>query len=145
MFQITTESRPASIHQDNALYPLGTVVFIDTLCCGPQQKGFVSAYVPNPFYGQSGLCAYIIGEGWTDYIPATELGRYVASDCTDCGGHFHESQMCPECGHCLGCCDCPPSPLDDDDYPDYMFDSGEDYAYDDWKDTRALHRWAYGG
>lgn len=137
MFQAksSTNSVPASILTDNALYAIGTVVFMDTLCCGLQQKGIVARYVKNPFVGQSGMSAYIVGieNGWTDYIPAAKVGDYVACDCTDCGGQFPQSLMCPECGHCLGCCDCP-TDQGDFDYPD----TGEDMAFDDWHDRQAL-------
>jgi len=38
-------------------------------------------------------------------------------DCTDCDRAFYEWQMCPECGYCLSCCDCPPL-MDEDDEED---------------------------
>lgn len=59
-------------------------------------------------------------------------------DCTDCGRALFEHQMCPECGYCLTCCDCPPTyePGDDDDCPYY----DEDPRGWGWYAARAADR-----
>jgi len=92
---------------------IGRKVYVDTLLFG-QQSGSIVRVVPCPFYGQSGLMAYIVGNGWTEYVFLDRL-VFVETSCTccDCGKEYAESMVCPECGFCLNCCDCVTENADD--------------------------------
>lgn len=52
---------------------IGDTVAVDTLCYGSQQPGVVVSIVPNPFYGQGGMCAFVVSTApaqcWTEYLP----------------------------------------------------------------------------
>lgn len=134
--QITIIPQPAQIIFDNNL--IGRQVYVDTLFYG-QQVGIIEKVRPTPFYGESGLVAFVVGADkfFTDYIYLDEL-LFVEDSCTccDCGYEYKTSMMCDECGFCLGCCSCEPSWLDDPDFEDYA-DTGEDYEYDSYKDDKA--------
>lgn len=144
MLQIIINRRPASILVDDAMPTIGpgTRVIVNTLCYG-QQVGTIVRISESPYYGEKGIQrAFVVGDGWSDYILEDELIIEAESaTCCDCGKEHAESMMCPECGYCLGCCDCPTDSIDE---LIEIEDDGSDYAYDDWKDTRALHRWAHG-
>lgn len=94
---------------------LYTPVTVQTLLYG-EQTGEILAVVPSPF-GDSQMMAFVASlpgqPVWTDYVPLKDTPAYNAGDCTDCGKRFDESLMCPECGLCLGCCDCPTENTDD--------------------------------
>lgn len=47
---------------------IGSLVWVETLCYG-LQLGEVKAIVANPFYGQTGMAAFVCGNGWTEYLP----------------------------------------------------------------------------
>lgn len=47
---------------------IGSFVWVETLCYG-LQLGEVQDIVENPFYGQTGMTAYVCGNGWSEYIP----------------------------------------------------------------------------
>lgn len=47
---------------------VGSLVWVNTLCYG-LQLGKVEQIVPNPFVGESGFAAFVVGNGWTEYIP----------------------------------------------------------------------------
>ena len=102
---------------------LNTHATAQTLLYGPQE-GEIIAVVPSPFAGDTRVMAFVANlpgqPAWTDYIPLKDTPEYNSGDCPDCGGHFPESRMCPECGYCLGCCDCVTEHADDLlDVPDY--------------------------
>lgn len=143
MFQINFSifNRQPSIIVDDAL-PLigkGTHVVVDTLCYG-QQLGVIERIGLSPYYPECNegvQRAYVIGQGWSDYILVEELFlESDACDCTDCDHKHPQIEMCSECGLCNGCCSCAPSWLDDPEFEDYA-DSGEDYEYDSYKDDLA--------
>lgn len=124
MFQISTKSASASIIVDDGLPVIGpgTRVIVNTLCYG-QQVGIIQSIGLSPFYPECNegvQRAFVVGAGWTDYILVEDLFLECdACTCTDCGQEFPESMMCPECGYCLGCCDCRTENADDfidDDY-----------------------------
>lgn len=135
--QITTIPQPAQIILDNNL--LGRKVYVDTLFYG-QRVGIIEKVRPTPFYGESGLVAFVVGQDkfFTDYIYLDEL-LFVEDSCTccDCGHEYPQMMICPECGYGLPCCcACEPSHLDDPEFEDYA-DTGEDYEYDSYKDDKA--------
>lgn len=119
MFQleISTKVQPASIIVDDGLPIIGkgTRVIVETLLYG-QQVGTIEQIGLSPFYPECNegvQRAYVVGEGWTDYILVEDLLlENDACSCTDCGREYPESMMCPECGYCLGCCDCPTEDTD---------------------------------
>lgn len=59
----------SSIAEETALpvLKIGDYVWIDTLCYGTQ-LGKVEAVVPSPFYGEDWMCAFVVGNGWTEYV-----------------------------------------------------------------------------
>jgi hypothetical protein len=113
MFQIkiSTHQESASILVDNGLPVIGpeTRIAVDTMFYG-QQVGTIQRIGLSPFYPECNegvQRAYVIGEGWTDYILVEELVlESDLCDCTDCEHKQPIELMCPECGFCLGCCDC---------------------------------------
>lgn len=163
--QFSTEVKPASIlvdtHPAAAYYPvskytnlktdaaysnyLNTRAVVDT--ARGKQEGEIIAVVPCPFGTGETVC-YVVSlpnePYFNEYVPIRSVPEWNMTDC-DCGKHLHDSLLCPECGLCLAdCCTCTPSWLDDPEFEDYR-DTGEDAAYDDYKDTRAMYRWAHGG
>ncbi len=46
---------------------LGDFLWVETMCYG-LQLGQVKDIVANPFYGQQGMCAFVVGNGWNDYL-----------------------------------------------------------------------------
>ena len=74
------------------------------------QVGEVTLVSHSPYVGDNRLMAFVVASDrnqfWSMWMPVDEL---VAScSCTDRGHEYAEELMCGECGHCLGCCDCPP-------------------------------------
>lgn len=143
MFQYSITPRPASIIVDDSPLP-GKRVIVNTVCYG-QQEGIIINICESPYWGEAGILrAYVIGNGWSDYIRLSELvlGKDT-STCTQCGRDISRPLMCAECGYCLGCCVCPTYEALDDgwDYPD----TGDDAAYDEYHDRRAIMRLGDGG
>lgn len=46
---------------------VGTLVWVATLCYG-LQLGKVEKIVPSPFYGRDEMTAYVVGNGWSEYL-----------------------------------------------------------------------------
>lgn len=127
MFQIkfSTEPEPASILIDDG-YPTigpGVRVVVDTVCYG-QQVGTIDRITLSPYYPECNegvQRAYVIGDGWSDYILVDDL--FLESDahyCSDCERYVSITLGCPECGSCLSCCDCVTENADDLEDTDYQ-------------------------
>lgn len=93
---------------------------IETAAHG-QQQARVMAVVASPFYGETGMMAYVTNLAgqpfFTDYIP---LETVLAAAGESEGGESAPSLDCPECKQPLTECDCTPSWLDDPEFPDYQ-------------------------
>lgn len=60
---------PSSIEEvEPEVLKIGDYVWVQTLCYG-LQLGRVESIVPSPFYGDSGMTAYVCGNGWSEYLP----------------------------------------------------------------------------
>lgn len=119
---------------------LNTTATVETAVYG-QQVGEIIAVVPDPF-GVTDWCCFVVSlpgaPMWSEYVPIRSVPAWNITTCSGCDCVMDDSLTCPECGLCLAeCCTCAPSHLDDFDYPDYA-DTGEDAAYDDMRDLRAL-------
>lgn len=148
--QFTTPVRQPSIIVDDAL-PLigkGTHILVNVPHYGATETTYTARVGKIQFIGLSPFypeCnegvqrAYVIAGDYTDYILVDELVLEAdyAGDCTNCGCGLVAEMFCDECGRGLCCCECAPSWLDDDEFDDYRQDTGEDYAYDSWKDNHA--------
>jgi len=54
-------------------YGPGVQVEVETLCYG-KQTGTIQLITDSPYYGEAGVQrAFVVGEGWTDYILVDEL------------------------------------------------------------------------
>lgn len=109
--ELSTKLESASIIVDDGMPTIGPglTVVVDTLFYG-QQIGMIERIGLSPFYPECNegvQRAYVVGQGWTDYILLEDL--LLESDthyCEDCQRYVPNTLACPECGYCLGCCDC---------------------------------------
>lgn len=113
--------KPSIIQTPERVVGVGSRVAVNTLCCGGQ-IGVIESIGISPYYAeecQRILRAYVVGDGWTDYLLYEEVLLEDEADfCLQCKQYFPINDICPDCGCCPGCCGCntPPESDEDDDY-----------------------------
>jgi hypothetical protein len=123
--ELSTKLESASIIVDDGMPTIGPglTVVVDTLFYG-QQIGTIERIGLSPYFPECNegvQRVYVVGQGWTDYILLEEL--LLESDthyCEDCQRYVVNTLACPECGLCLGCCDCKTEDADEAENDDYQ-------------------------